>query len=72
MIERYRCPFCHQSNNVELARLLEEGETDLRGKIKDRQRLKLDLPGRLMINCEGCGREFIIVPAGPGTASDNC
>jgi hypothetical protein len=64
MIERYSCPFCHRSNGVDLARLLAEGETDLRGKIKDRQKLKLDLPARLILACEGCGREFVIMPAG--------
>ena len=65
MIERYRCPFCRQINGVTLARVLEDGETDLRGKIKEQQKLKLDLPARLVIACEGCGREFIIMPSGP-------
>jgi len=65
MIERYRCPFCQGISEVGLARLLEEGETDLRGKIKERQKLKLNLPDRLVICCDACGREYVIVPAGP-------
>jgi len=66
MIERYRCPYCRGANDVELARLLEEGETDLRGRIGDRQKLKLDLPARLIVACDTCGRDFVIVPSGPG------
>lgn len=71
MIERYRCPFCHVVNGVELARLLEEGETDLRGKIKERQKLKLGLPARLVIACESCGREFVIMPSGTGPPNNH-
>ncbi len=65
MFEQYRCPYCEQVNNLELARVLAEGETDLRGKIDEMQQLKLDLPARLLIICEMCGREFIIKSAGP-------
>ena len=66
MIERYRCPYCQAVNDVALARLLAEGETDLRGTINDRQKFKLDLPARLMITCDACGREFVITPTAPG------
>ncbi|GEM_PF-2153537 len=66
MIERYRCPYCQGITDVELARLLADGETDLRGRIDERQKLKLDLPGRLIIACDACGREFVIAPSGPG------
>ena len=64
MIERHSCPYCQGVNEVDLARLLGEGETDLRGKIDDRQKLKLDLPRRLIVCCDTCGREFVIIPAG--------
>jgi hypothetical protein len=66
MVERFRCPYCRAPNELELARLLADGETDLRGTIADRQKLKLDMPGRLLVVCDACGREFVIVPAGPG------
>jgi len=65
MIERYRCPFCRRTNEVELARLLADGETDVRGTVGEKQKLKLDLPGRILITCEACGREFVIAPGGP-------
>ena len=71
MIERYRCPHCRGINEVELARLLADGETDLRGTIGDRQKLKLDLPARIVVTCEACGREFVIVPGGPGEAHNH-
>ncbi|MFC1475690.1 hypothetical protein ACFLQW_01655 [Candidatus Zixiibacteriota bacterium] len=71
MIERYSCPFCRHVNGVALARILEDGETDLRGKIKDRQKLKLELPARLVIACEACGREFVITPSGPGPVNNH-
>jgi len=66
MIERYRCPYCSGITEVALSRLLAEGETDLRGKIGERQKLKLDLPGRLLVTCDACGREFVITPVGAG------
>jgi len=66
MIERYRCPYCSGITEVALSRLLAEGETDLRGKIAERQKLKLDLPRRLLIACVACGREFVITPVGAG------
>ncbi len=67
MFEQYRCPYCEQVNNIELARVLAEGETDLRGRIDERQQLKLDLPARLLIICESCGREFIIKSSSPSS-----
>ncbi len=69
MIERYRCPYCQGVSEVELARLLAEGETDLRGAVADSQKLKLDLPKRLIITCDQCGREYIIMPVGSGPIS---
>jgi hypothetical protein len=71
MIERYRCPYCRGVSEMALSRVLQDGETDVRGQIDERQKLKLDLPGRLLITCDACGREFIITPAGPGDIPNN-
>lgn len=62
MFESYKCPFCQNAAEIDLARELERGQTDLRGRIDNRQNLKLDLPKRLLVACTHCSRQFIIQP----------
>ena len=62
MFESYRCPFCQKTVDVDLARELDRGETDLRERIDPRQNLKLDLPKRLLVACTHCSRQFVIEP----------
>ena len=62
MFESYKCPFCQKTVDVDLARELENGQTDLRGRIDRRQNLKLDLPKRLLVGCTHCHRQFVIQP----------
>ena len=62
MPETFKCPHCGKDAQVDLARELERGETDLRRSIDGRQNLKLDLPKRLLVMCNHCQRQMVIQP----------
>ncbi|HUU45396.1 MAG TPA: hypothetical protein VM118_06645 [Acidobacteriota bacterium] len=64
MFEPYLCPHCGKAAEIDLQRELEAGETDLRRSIDGRQNLKLDLPKRLLVICNHCGRQMVIHPSG--------
>ena len=62
VLESYRCPHCGKQAEIDLARELENGETDLGSTIDGRQNLKLDLPKRLLVHCNHCQRLMVIHP----------